>query len=131
MTRRALGFIAGLGFGAGLMYLLGTEIARRRRALAADETKHLANVTDDMIVDRVKSRMGHHTDHAHSIEVIVRKGRVTLFGAIPDSEIVPLLEAVAKVHGVASIENHLHARDDDRSKIKHENEEASLLCTVH
>ena len=44
---RALSMLAGLGVGAGLMYVLDPQSGRRRRALARDQAVHLAHEARD------------------------------------------------------------------------------------
>jgi len=47
-------FLAGLGFGAGLMYLLDPNSGRRRRALVRDQMVHAGQETEDFLEDAWK-----------------------------------------------------------------------------
>jgi len=44
---QACAFLAGVGAGAGLMYILDPDMGRRRRALARDQAAHLAHEAQD------------------------------------------------------------------------------------
>jgi hypothetical protein len=44
---RAISFLAGVGLGAGLMYVLDPQMGRRRRALARDQFVRLAHEAED------------------------------------------------------------------------------------
>jgi hypothetical protein len=66
-----------------------------------------AAVTDDVLVERVRSKLGRVVSHPHPIEVHAHQGTVTLSGPILASEMEHLIRAIAAVRGVRAIENHL------------------------
>jgi len=135
--------LAGLGLGAGWMYLFDPEQGRRRRALLADQATSLVNdandwldkawrdlehraegqlaeitsmfapareeVPDELLVRRVRAKLGHYTSHPRSIEVAAHDGRVTLEGPILADELQPVVSAVSSVRGVKHVENRLEA----------------------
>jgi uncharacterized membrane protein len=80
--------------------IMGT-IARVRSLFAPD------NATDDVIVERVRSRMGSTVRHTRGIFVTARDGHVTLRGPVLAGEVVPLLRRVTNVRGVSSVDNQL------------------------
>jgi uncharacterized membrane protein len=68
-------------------------------------------VSDDVLDARVRSKLGRVVSHPHAIEVKTDKGIVTLSGPILAEELHPLLDAVAAVSGVKSIENWLEVHE--------------------
>jgi uncharacterized membrane protein len=69
-------------------------------------------VIDDVLVARVRSKLGRVVSHPHAIEVSADQGRVTLKGDILSSEADPLLKAVSNVRGVRGVENRLEAHEE-------------------
>src|SRR5215469_6019996 len=67
--------------------------------------------TDEVIVERVRSRMGRVVTHPHPIMVASDEGMVTLWGPVPRDEMLPLLYKVKATPGVKEIRNHLTAYD--------------------
>ena len=65
------------------------------------------DVSDDILVERVRSRMGRYVSHPRAVEVTANDGVVTLRGPILQVELRDLLKAVRSVRGVCSIENRL------------------------
>jgi hypothetical protein len=85
------------------------DLRFRARGLAAEARHrgHQEDVTDQVLVERVRSRMGHHVSHSHAIEVAADQGLVTLSGPILAEEAPGLLEAVHAVPGVRGVDDHL------------------------
>ena len=130
-----LTLIGGIGFGAGLMYLLDPHGGRRRRALVRDQVAHVLYLAGDLsqrvqgfvaelssrlssqpvpdavLVARVRSKIGHVTPHPSSIEVTVDHGHVTLRGPILAHEVDDLLAAVSAVRGVTAVGNQLEVHE--------------------
>ena len=71
-----------------LGYRTGGLVAEARAVV-----RHEA-VTDDILVQRVRSRMGRAVSHPHAVEAIAKDGRVTLRGLILAGEVKDLLSAV-------------------------------------
>ena len=134
----AMTFLAGIGIGAALMYLLDPVGGGRRRALARDKATSALNTaerelrgrgedirnrargaaaelrgmvednpTDDQLIARVRSELGHNVEHARAIDVIAEQGRVTLRGPVLSSELDDVLATTRKVRGVAEVDNQL------------------------
>jgi len=77
------------------------------------EARHILNresVNDDILVERVRSRVGRVVSHLGSLEISVNSGRVTLSGSIPDEEHDRLLRAVREIRGVNEIQDRLQRR---------------------
>jgi uncharacterized membrane protein len=85
--------------------LYGT-VAELRSALRRE------SVSDDVLVSRVRSKIGRFVSHPSSIEVTARDGRVTLRGPILTKEAERLVSAVRGVNGVAEVETDLTMHDE-------------------
>ena len=59
----------------------------------------------------MRSKLGRVVSHPHAVEVKTNKGIVTLSGPVLADELHPLLDAVAAVSGVKSIENWLEVHE--------------------
>lgn len=69
------------------------------------------DVIDEVLVARVRSRMGWVISHPHAIAVSADQGRVTLSGPILAQEVDDLLNAVAAVRGVRAVDNSLEVHE--------------------
>lgn len=72
---------------------------------------HREQVSDDVLVDRVRSEMGRCVSSPQSINVKAENGCVTLTGAIPAGEVDGLLKCVWKTRGVQEIINELNPQE--------------------
>jgi hypothetical protein len=139
-----LALLTGMGFGAGLMYILDPALGRRRRALARDKTVHAWKKTSDVVeatardvtnravglsqklrssftcqespsdavlLERVRSRMGHVVSHPQAVDVTASEGQIVLSGPVFAAEIGRLLSSVTAVRGVKGVENRLEAHE--------------------
>ena len=93
------------------------DIANRAKGAVAELRGRLqdAEVSDDVLRERVRARIGAVIGHAGSIDVAVADGRVTLDGPVLTHEVDRLLRRVAAVRGVRDVENRLdvHAAPGD------------------
>ena len=143
-----LALITGIGFGAGLMYILDPAMGRRRRGLVRDKSVHAWKKTSDavsatardvsnravgfsgrlrssfgcqdtpsdaVLVDRIRSRMGHVVSHPRAIEVTASAGQVLLRGPVFAAEVDRLLSSVAGISGVKNVENQLEVYETAES----------------
>ena len=69
-------------------------------------------VADDVLAERVRSKMGRHVSHPGAIEVAASRGRITLSGPVLAYEVDDLVDAVASVRGVREIENWLQVHQE-------------------
>jgi uncharacterized membrane protein len=78
------------------------------------------DAADDVLAERVRSRLRRVVSHPHAIEVYADQGRVTLAGEILSHELEKLLKHVAKVRGVRSVNNRLesHMRTDNMPNLQ-------------
>ena len=66
-----------------------------------------AEVSDEVLEERVRSRVGRVVSHPGSIEVVSRDGSVNLFGPILEHEVKDLMQTVCSVPGVVEVHNRL------------------------
>ncbi len=66
---------------------------------------------DDVLVGRVRARLGRYVSHPHAVEVTAQGGRVTLRGQILKHEVGPLLWGIARIPGAHEIDNLLEQHD--------------------
>jgi hypothetical protein len=64
-------------------------------------------VDDVVLEERVRARLGHVVEHAHSIHVTARNGYVTLEGSIQNGELNDAIATIEAVPGVYAVENRL------------------------
>jgi osmotically-inducible protein OsmY len=135
--RKEFGIVGGLGLGAGLIYLFDPRSGRRRRAVVRDQARHLwrasgktvektsrdlgnrarglvaslqsagEDVSDDVLVDRVRSAIGHVISNVGNIEVTAKNGKITLVGSVLKKELPALLSRVSSVRNVREVVNRL------------------------
>ena len=79
-----------------------TGVGARVKSLA---TRGL--VEDDVLVARVRSKIGRAVSHPSAIEATANQGRVTLRGPVLQPEVDRLVSYVASVRGVRAIDNEL------------------------
>ena len=89
------------------------DLAHRGKGLALQAGSRLRpDQADDQILrDRVRSKLGRCVSHPSAIEVSVEDGRAILTGNVLASETSRLLKAVRKVRGVRDVENRLQAHE--------------------
>ena len=68
-------------------------------------------VTDDVLVDRVRSRLGRIPVHIGAFDVTAREGVVTLRGQILADELPRVLRAARFVRGVKEIDNQFEVHE--------------------
>ena len=85
------------------------DVRNRARGLAAEASSLLSGdkPSDDVLVERVRSKMGRCVSHPGAIDVSANNGRVTLSGPILADEVADLLSCVGSIRGVDEIDNHL------------------------
>src|SRR3982750_4159873 len=89
------------------------DLSNRARGLAAEARSMFSSeeVTDEVLIARVRSKLGRVVSHPHAIEVAVDQGHVRLSGPILADEVDDLLSCVGSVPGVAEVENRLEAHE--------------------
>jgi hypothetical protein len=68
--------------------------------------------SDEVLIDRVRSKLGFFVRHPSAIEVQARDGRIILSGPVLSDEVQQLLDGVRLVRGVRDVENHLEVHSE-------------------
>lgn len=85
------------------------DLRNRARGVAHEVRSRFTreDVPDEILCERVRSRLGYAVSHPGAIEVSALSGRVVLSGAVLEREYVRLLRTVWAVRGVADVEDRL------------------------
>jgi uncharacterized membrane protein len=85
------------------------DLRNRARGVAHELRSRFTpeEVPDEILRERVRSRLGWAVSHPRAIEISALSGRVTLSGAVLEREYVRLLRTVWAVRGVADVEDRL------------------------
>lgn len=98
--------LTGIALGAASAFMLDPQQGRRRRALVRDKMLRGA-VWDDILVGRVRARLGRYVSHTHAVRVSARNGVVTLTGDVLAREHPSLVRALRMVSGVTDLDDRL------------------------
>lgn len=97
-----------------LLSLKTRDLANRAIGMVARTRRRLFWTSeipaDDVLVERVRARIGRVVSHPHGVEVHASKGNVTLQGIVPAREQQRMLKTVFRVPGVVSVESRMAAR---------------------
>ena len=96
---------SGQAFAEDLRSRTGGFVAGARRRLEREP------VSDEVLAERVRARIGRNIAHPGSIDVSVAQGVVTLRGPILASEVSRILRAVRAVAGVREVLNELEVHE--------------------
>jgi len=94
---------------SGAIETAAVDLSHRTVGLLAETRSRFRQeeVTDSVLVERVRSKIGRLVSQPRAIEVAADQGRVTISGPILAGEVDNLLSAVASVRGVAGVESRL------------------------
>lgn len=89
-----------------------TDLSHRAQGLLAEVRTAFNHeeVADDVLVQRIRSEMGHLIAHPHSVHVTAYKGHVVLTGAVAPRELDAMVACVEAMKGVRSVESRLEKR---------------------
>jgi uncharacterized membrane protein len=89
------------------------DLSNRAQGLVAELNSifRCEEADDDVVAERIRSKLGRAVSHPHAIHVAVNQGRVTLSGEILASEVDRLLKRVWSVRGVRGVENKIEAHE--------------------
>jgi hypothetical protein len=93
----------------------GRDIGNRARGFAAEARSRIVRegeVDDEILVERVRSKIGRAVSHPGAIEVTATAGRIELEGQALADEVDRLLSAVESVRGVREVDNRLEVHWD-------------------
>jgi hypothetical protein len=68
--------------------------------------------SDEVLVERVRARLGRLVSHPGAIDVLASGGTVTLAGPVFEAEVDQLVEGVTAVAGVIAVQNELEPHRD-------------------
>lgn len=67
--------------------------------------------TDDVLLQRIRAKLGRVVSHPHAVHVEVNQGCVTLRGVILKREVDDLLATIRKIEGVKEVDNRLEVHE--------------------
>jgi uncharacterized membrane protein len=91
----------------------GRDLANRATGVLA-ELRHVVrsgSASDEVLVGRVRARLGRCVSHPHAVQVSAAAGCVTLSGPVLRSEEAGLLRSLRTVRGVRAVENRLEVHE--------------------
>lgn len=90
------------------------DVTNRARGTFAELCSAVAPrfVPDEVLVERVRSKLGRCVSHPSSIQVNAHDGRVALSGSILAGEVHNLLSAVEAIRGVIDVSNRLDVHEE-------------------
>jgi uncharacterized membrane protein len=90
------------------------DVTNRTRGTFAELRSAIAPqlVPDEVLVERVRSKLGRCVSHPASIEVSAHDGRVALSGSILASEVHHVVSAVEGIRGVIGVSNSLNVNEE-------------------
>jgi uncharacterized membrane protein len=88
-----------------------SDLSNRARGAVAEARSlaPLGNVSDEVLVEQVRARIGRVTSFSHFVEVSARDGAVSLRGAALESELDNLMAAVSSIRRVSSVHSEMKA----------------------
>jgi osmotically-inducible protein OsmY len=107
---------------------MGRDVRNRAYGVVA-ETKSILKgegVTDDVLVDRVRAKLGRYPVHTGAIDVQANDGTVTLTGPILADELPTVLRATKFVRGVKNVDNKLAVYTEGSSEPSLQGESQTL-----
>lgn len=98
---------------ADLMGKAGRDLQNRAQGMGASARSLFdrTEVADDVLVQRIRSRMGRLISRPSAIDVAVHQGRVVLRGPILADEVDALMNGVYAVKGVSWVDNQLEVHE--------------------
>lgn len=90
--------------------VVSKDLAHRTKGTLAEIKHSLSSsegVPDEVLVERVRSKLGRAVSHPHAVHVNVHEGKISLSGLVLVNELEELISALQSIPGVESIENRL------------------------
>ena len=89
------------------------DLRNRTQGLVSEMKSHLSSapIEDDVLVERVRAKLGRVVSHPGAVHVTAQDGAVTLAGPILASEVPEVLACVSGVRGVNEVLNNLEAHE--------------------
>jgi osmotically-inducible protein OsmY len=94
---------------SGALGSLGRDLSHRCAGLAARTRGAMRRrpVDDDVLIERVRAKLGRVVSHPHAIAVNATNGSVRLRGTILESEVSRLMRTVSRIRGVRGVDHEL------------------------
>ena len=87
-----------------------TDLRRRARGIAAGvQGLRGAPVSDEVLAERVRAKLGRHASRPGAIQVAAHAGCITLTGDILAAEVARVFDAVRALRGVQHVDNRMNA----------------------
>jgi gas vesicle protein len=86
------------------------DITNRARGVMSDlkaSSDQEGEASDEVLKERVRSRLGHLATHAHSLEVTVDDGVATIAGPIAEGASAALVQEISLVPGLKGVQDEL------------------------
>jgi len=85
------------------------DLRNRARGTAAEVwcTLKREDVSDDVLVERVRAKIGRAVSHPSALEITARDGRIFVSGPVFENEADDVIDAIYSVRGVRYLENRL------------------------
>ena len=96
---------------------MSRDLRNRAYGLVA-ETKSIfqhEEITDEVLIDRVRAKLGHFSANVAEIDVSAVSGAIILSGRVLAKEVPDILRAVRSVRGVKRVENQLTMQSEPGS----------------
>ncbi|MBW8875490.1 MAG: BON domain-containing protein [Acidobacteria bacterium] len=127
--------VSALNKGGDAVKKTSRDLGNRTKGLVAQVGSRLrqgedVRVDDQVLCNRVRSKLGHAISHPSALEVTAEDGRVTLSGPVLALEADRLLDAVRSVKGVRDVECRfdLHERSEDHPAFQADGAAASRFA---
>ena len=90
------------------------DLSNRARGIVAQLRSRMAGdeVSDDVLIDRVRSKIGRVVSHPSAIKVEAKSGEVTLSGPVLEHEVNALLKCAKYVRGVNELSDALEVHKE-------------------
>jgi hypothetical protein len=90
------------------------DLSNRARGIAASVQSRFspAEISDSVLADRVRSKLGRIVSHPGALEVAAENGSVTISGPILEAEVDNLLTCVGRIQGVNEVNNKLEVHQE-------------------
>ena len=106
--------ISAAGGAADLAVRRGRDLQHRVRGVVYEAKARLSEeeVSDDILVERVRAQLGRPVSHPRAIDVRAQDGCVILAGPILAGEVDDLIRQVSRIGGVRSIRSELDLHEE-------------------
>ncbi len=127
LTRRSLARGKALGVGRRLGDRLGSQSRDvrnrlRGKVIEAQAALSEAPVSDEVLIERIRARLGHRSENTRNILVTVKNGMATVAGPVLAGEVDAVIRCVQGVRGVRGITNSLDVHRSLESLTAHHGE---------